>query len=240
MSAPSPMLSSLNQRLSAGSLQLLQTTGLVTAAQAPQIRNVGTIPPAAIGQADSEPISDAEKLEVFEAVLREAESTQSQLPAPAEPDMTGYFAGVPPQALPQATEDMWQQNQPAQQSAATGGKERAASAWSLDAAVQEAGGVLTTVEQEKQPEIPPEVESYLQRVADNQESPAKELAALIPKVASSSTPAPTEVVRVLPLTKTAADAGRRKGAKFSVRWLVEWSDKIVKMFRGKAAYQKPA
>ena len=98
--------------------------------------------------------------------------------------------------------------------------------------------MLTAVETEKQPEISPEVESYLQRVEDNQESPAAELAKLIPQVAASASPAPTEVVRVLPVTKETEELGHKKSPKFSIRWLVEWSDKVVKMFQGKAVYRK--
>ncbi|MBP7875464.1 hypothetical protein KA012_00525 [Candidatus Woesebacteria bacterium] len=208
-------------------------------------------------------ISDNEKLGLFESVLDQAEQlptlASDSNPVAVEPvtqavaeqvqsalvetpantmsdDAAALFASVPPQALPQATEDLWQQAQP---KGGVSGKEQANANWSIDTAVQESGGKLTSVEAERSAEISPEVEKYLQRVERDQESPAEELAKLIPTVLAPTEPAPTEVARVLPVTKQMAAIGHKKSPTFSVRWLVEWSDKLIKMFRGKAVYRKP-
>ena len=213
MSAPSTLLSSLQSQLSEDSLQLLQgKSPIPTAAQ-----------PVAI--------SDEEKLALFNRVLDEVEET----------DQSVLFASVTPQALPQATEALWQEAQQDQAMVQPShvGKERSTGTWSLDSAIQESGGMLAAVETEKQPEISPEVESFLQKVEDNQEGPVEELAKLIPKVVSSTQPDQTEVVRVLPVTKQMAAEGHKKSPTFSIRWLVEWSDKVIKMFKGKAVYRSP-
>ncbi len=192
-------------------------------------------------------LSDNEKLNLFESVLDEAErlpvAVDQVQSAPVETpantmsdDAAALFASVPPQALPQATEDLWQQAQP---KGGVSGKEQANANWSIDTAVQESGGMLTSVEAERSAEISPEVEKYLQRVERDQESPAEELAKLIPTVLAPTEPAPTEVARVLQVTKKMAAIGHKKSPTFSVRWLVEWSDKLIKMFRGKAVYRKP-
>lgn len=241
MSAPSSLFSSLQQRLSSSSRQLLSSSSVLPTAAvstpvlepapaeseiAPLAQVLGPSPNPVLPNEQSE---DNEKLALFDNILAEAEQIGS--------DTSALFAAVPPQALPQATEDIWQRAQPQPQEKTGNNKERVDAAWSVEAAVQESGGVLATVEQEKQPEISAEVESYLQRVEHNQESPAKELAQLIPLVVSATGPAPTEVVRVLPVTKTTAAVGRTKNPKFSIRWLIEWSDKLVKIFRGKIAYR---
>lgn len=278
MSAPSPLFSSLHQRLSANSRQLLSSSSVLptTAVSTPVLEPAPATSeltavapgqalaqdqvqaPALVQAAVAEPVpalsptpilpneqsDDDEKLTLFDSILTEAEQigtvangspSISTTPDTPGSDASALFASVPPQALPQATEDMWQQAQPQEKSGTS--KERADAAWSVEAAVQESGGMLAAVEQEKQPEITAELESYLQRVEHNQESPAKELAQLIPLVAATTAPAATELVRVLPVTKTTAAVGRTKNPKFSIRWLIEWSDKLVKMFRGKIAYR---
>lgn len=223
MSAQSSLLQNFLQYASADSQQLIASAGL--------------IPPATTS---SEP-TDEEKLDLFNNVLDEVEreserSNDSATVNQSISDEARLFASVPPQAIPQATEHLWQQAQPVAPRGQTG-KERAVKPWSLDAAVEEFGGMLTPVEQEKQPEISPELETYLQRIEDAQASPAAELAKLIPQVASSASAAPTEVVRVLPVSKAIAQEGRKKNPKFSIRWLVEWSDKVIKMFQGKTVYR---
>lgn len=250
MPASSPMLSSLASRLSSSSQQLLNTAHV--------------LPKAA------DELSDEEKLDLFDVILDEAERipasdtsltpAASTTPTPATstssdsvpplsaapppsalPDDAGaLFASVTPQALPQATEELWQQSQ-AGTPTGTSTKERTAATanWSVEAAVEQSGGMMTAVEQEKRPEISPEVEAYLQRIEEDQTSPAKELAQLIPDVATSPTPTSTQVVRVLPITKADAEEGRKKSPKFSIRWLVEWSEKVIKMFKGKTVYRTP-
>jgi hypothetical protein len=45
-------------------------------------------------------------------------------------------------------------------------------------------------------------------------------------------------VIVLPITPATEDAGERKNPKWSIRWLVEWSRKLMKAFSGKIIYRE--
>jgi len=42
----------------------------------------------------------------------------------------------------------------------------------------------------------------------------------------------------LPITKKEDKEGRKKSPKYSFRWLVEWSHKIIKVFAGKVIYRQ--
>lgn len=88
------------------------------------------------------------------------------------------------------------------------------------------------------PELSPEVESYLQKVEDSKDMAPPEV---VIADGSQTQPAernyPAQPVVVLPITPEEEKTGERKSAKFSVRWLVEWSRKLMKMFTGKVVYQ---
>lgn len=169
----------------------------------------------------------------FDTTTQELSAGASPTDSPSMEDMA-----LMTQALPQATT---QAIADAQQQSATGttsvGKERVGAGWSLDGAVQEIGGGLAMVEQEKSPEIAPEVESYIEKVEDHQSSPAKTIEELAPAVSSPPPVGSTQTVRVLPVTKAQDDAGMKKSPKYGIRWLVEWSHKIIKMFNGKTVYR---
>ncbi len=201
-----------------------------------------------------EEIDDATKMRLFSEALDEAEqfsppkepvvvptnsSANSSVgnSSSSQPDPSGYAAmtlGLP-QAVDQATANI--QNQVA----SSGGsiKERPMQ-WSLDTATQEVGGGLISVEQEPTPEIAPELESYLQKVEDHAQTPAQSVEALAPAVLAPPLPTQKTTVRVLPITKKQATDGRKKNPSYGIRWLVEWSDKIIQVFKGKAIYRKPA
>ncbi len=95
------------------------------------------------------------------------------------------------------------------------------------------------VEEEKSPEISPEVEKYLNEVKQDQEKAPKEIV-----IASADLDLPSqdkyvsEPVIVLPITPEIEKRGKRKSPKFSIRWLVEWSQKVIKMFAGKVVYRQ--
>ena len=95
------------------------------------------------------------------------------------------------------------------------------------------------VEEEKSPELSPEVEKFIQDVQKNQDKAPKEI---VIADQSSSLPADdqyvAEKVVVLPITPDIEKLGKNKSPKLSIRWLVEWSQKIVKMFQGKVIYQQ--
>jgi hypothetical protein len=102
-------------------------------------------------------------------------------------------------------------------------------------------GSSQAVEQEPSPELSPEVEKYIKKVKNNQIQPPKEV------VVANQDTAPTsqsqyvsKPVIVLPITPQLEKKGQRKPPKFSIRWLVAWSQKIMKKFVGEVIYRQPA
>lgn len=99
-----------------------------------------------------------------------------------------------------------------------------------------------TMYQEVEParlEMPVEVEGYLQEVKDNQDQLPQEIVIadnqidLVP-----STTAPLRPVVVLPITPELETAGAKKNPSWSLRWLVEWSKKLMQVFTGKIVYRQ--
>lgn len=104
----------------------------------------------------------------------------------------------------------------------------------------EQGANVQVVEVEKSPELSPEVEKYLQEVHDDKDQAPKEIA-IADEIANLPTQNQfvSEPVIVVPITPEIEKKGKRKSPKFSIRWLVEWSQKIIKMFAGKVIYLEP-
>ncbi|MCB9813427.1 MAG: hypothetical protein H6772_03410 [Pseudomonadales bacterium] len=100
------------------------------------------------------------------------------------------------------------------------------------------GGGLQTIEHEKNPEIPVEVESFLQRVDDHQDQAPHEIVIADGTVETVKANYPSTPVVVLPITYEEEKEGEKKSPVFSLRWLVEWSHKIIKVFAGKVIYKE--
>ncbi|HYD34927.1 MAG TPA: hypothetical protein VD999_02570 [Vitreimonas sp.] len=96
---------------------------------------------------------------------------------------------------------------------------------------------VQSVEHEHSPELGPEIEGFLHKVEDHHEQQPHEIV-----VADGSQLLPTQKymaqpVIVLPVTPEVEQEGQSKNTTFSVRWLVEFSHKIMKMFSGKVIYR---
>ncbi len=95
------------------------------------------------------------------------------------------------------------------------------------------------VEEERSPELSPEVEKYIEEVKKQQKKAPREIV-----IADDDANLPnqeqyvSEPVVVVPITPEIEEKGKRQPPKFSVRWLVEWSQKIIKMFTGKVVYRR--
>lgn len=100
-------------------------------------------------------------------------------------------------------------------------------------------GGIQYAEVEHAAELPPEVENYIEQVIDHAQTQPETVvvAEATPQPAPSAT-TPQRVVKVLPLTKIQEEIGLKKSPKFSVRWLVEFSHKIAKMFFGGVIYRQ--
>lgn len=156
------------------------------------------------------------QLDILNQVLAEVES----------------MASVAPQATLAAT-DTLNPTQPI----TTTLKEAAAA--SLDISPIESGAGLQQIEYEQSGELPVEVESYLQKVEETQ---AQNLGEVV--IADGTTtpsiahPPVKKPVIILPITATEEKAGQKKPLHSSIRWLVEWSKKIMKMFTGEVIYKQ--
>ena len=155
------------------------------------------------------------KLDLFESALAEVE-TQRQF---------------------QSVDSPQQPAQPAQlvQSPVSAGRKEASP---VDVKVIEQTANIQYVEAEKSPELSPEVEKYINEVREDQTKAPKEIV-----IADATQDLPVdnqyvaEPVIVLPITPEIEKKGKRKSPKFSLRWLVEWSQKIIKTFSGKVIYR---
>jgi len=157
------------------------------------------------------------RLDTFESVLDEI---QAQVPH-----------GIV-QAVDQATNTL----NPAQ--AVSTAKERLETGNQIDAATVDIGAAVQAVEMEKNPELPVEVESFLQRVEDHHATAPTEVVIADGTTEVPSNNYPSKPVIVLPITPEEEKEGARKSPKNSFRWLVEWSHKIIKMFSGQVIYKQ--
>lgn len=150
-------------------------------------------------------------------------------------DQPGVIPQIIPQVLTTATDTL----NPQHPVKTAGGKE-AGGPVSLDQVAIDVARGAQQVEVEPSPEIPPEVESYLQKVEDHANTAPKEI---VIADGSNTQPNnhnyPSQPVVVLPITPEIEKQGANKSTRFSVRWLVEWSRKIMKMFSGKVIYRLP-
>jgi hypothetical protein len=105
--------------------------------------------------------------------------------------------------------------------------------------VVEMAASLQPVEYEPAPEIPPEVSEYLSHVENHAQGEPQEIViAEAQQQVPLATTYPKQTVIVLPITPDVEQQGKKKGPFNSVRWLVEWSYKLMKMFSGKIIYRE--
>ena len=167
-------------------------------------------------QASSENLD--KKLDLFGSALAEVEAQRQfqSIDSPQQP--------AQPQQIAQLA-----------QSPVSAGRKEASP---VDVKVIEQTANIQYVEAEKSPELSPEVEKYINEVREDQTKAPKEIV-----IADATQDLPVdnqyvaEPVIVLPITPEIEKKGKRKSPKFSLRWLVEWSQKIIKAFSGKVIYR---
>ncbi|CAN5281860.1 hypothetical protein BH10PAT2_BH10PAT2_1780 [soil metagenome] len=144
----------------------------------------------------------------------------------------GTFAQAAPQVIQQSTDTL----NPAYASPSS--KESREPSLSLERPQVDMVGGLQSVEQERVAEISPEVESFITEVGEHQDQLPQEIV-----IADLPSPVPTtkylaKPVVILPITPEIEKVGAKKAPQFSVRWLVEWSRKMMKVFAGEVVYKE--
>lgn len=189
-----------------------------------------TTPSPATGSDD---LNDA--LTVADQALASVEAT-TPVPQAAEATQPPEAASVLPQVIPAVVQQSTDTLNPAY--AGPTAKESLEGVGSIDTQAPDASGGVQYVEQEHHAEIPVEVESFLQQVDDHHAQLPTEIV-----IADGTMPVPqpnfpTHKVVVLPITPQIEEVGEKKNPSWSVKWLVEWSHKIMKMFTGDVIYRQ--
>jgi len=94
------------------------------------------------------------------------------------------------------------------------------------------------VEKAKEMEIPVEVEAYVQKVVDSKDQLPEEIVVADDNANLTPKDYPKMPVVVLPLTPQQDEEGQKKPASYSLRWLVELSHKLMKIFSGAVIYRE--
>jgi len=141
------------------------------------------------------------------------------------------------QAIPQVLEQTAAQSQISMGTSKA--KETVESAASPDRVTGDAiGSGPIEIEPSKELEVPVEVESYLQKVAENQDQLPQEIVVADDGANFTTRDYPKTPVIVLPITPEIEQAGAKKSPQFSIRWLIEWSRKLMKVFSGMVIYRQ--
>lgn len=153
----------------------------------------------------------------------------------AQTDQFSDNASVVAQALPMAVQQAAQEDVQH-----VGGKQKEMlESSSLSVSTQELPGGMQAIEEEKSPELPPEVESYIQHVEEQAKvEPQTIVVAQEAPQTTTALPTPPRIVKVLPITRAQEEVGMKKNPSFSIRWLVEFGHKIAKIFAGEVIYRQ--
>jgi hypothetical protein len=144
------------------------------------------------------------------------------------------------QAVPMAVNDMTDSLNPSDPKGSSV-KEMSQPGITLERPVVDQIPGVQYVEEEKgheKPEIPPEVEGYIQQVENHQDQIPQEIVIGDQQSTHPSTKYLATPVIVLPITAEEEKAGAHKSSQFSIRWLVEWSRKVMKVFSGRVVYRQ--
>lgn len=183
--------------------------------QLPSLTPTSSVPstPSSVVNEDT---STQQQLEVLEQVLQEVEQQT--------------VAQAIPLAVTQATDTLNPQQ------VTVGVTKEATDRGAQIEQIVDAGAGAQTIEIEPSPEISPEVAEFLQKVEEHQDQLPQEI--VIASDAAQLLPATQALkpVIILPITPEIEAVGAKKNTQWSVRWLIEWSRRLMKMFSGKILY----
>lgn len=204
----------------------------------------------------------AQSLDVLDQILNQVEAEkaarvastakppESQLTAPVAESVATNQPLTPmamaPQAVPLAVDQaVTQQTQQFNQTVGSSSAKESLTTTVVGASEQpaaaplEIGQGLQVVEQEAVPEnLPVEVEGFIQEVENHQEVQPHEIVVADDRVQLQAPSLSMKPVVVLPITPDLEEVGEKKNHTWSLRWLVEWSHKLMKMFNGKIIYRE--
>jgi len=169
-------------------------------------------------------MTNQQKLATFEAVLDQIEQDQAADSTPPITDSTSV-------ASPNTLDD------PVEQLAASGNKHKE-QLEGFGIYSPELPGGMQQVEAEPSPEISAELESFLQRTEKPEQLHVEQQLQEFAAQAAMDQATSAQKMKVLPITKEQEIIGLKKSPAFSLRWLVEFSQKITKIFTGKAIYRQ--
>jgi hypothetical protein len=106
----------------------------------------------------------------------------------------------------------------------------------LGALAQEVPGAQS-VEQERTPEISPELESWMESVDRREERPPEKVVVADQTASNPTGQYAAEPVIVLPLTQGKLQEGMKHTVQDSVKWLAVWCMRVIKKFHGAVVYR---
>ncbi|MDA1079919.1 MAG: hypothetical protein O2840_04510 [bacterium] len=181
--------------------------------------------PAPVPEAATLPSSTNDQLALLENILAEVEATP--------PDQSTPLAQVLPQVLNQAIDTL---NAPHPAGSARMPEQRASATAEI---APELAGHMQAVEQEPSPELSPEVEGYIEAVEHHAEQQPEEIVIADGSLPTQHSALPVKKVVVLPITEEETKAARLKNTTWSIKWLVSWTERLIKMFQGSVVYRSP-
>jgi hypothetical protein len=187
--------------------------------------------------AQSQELIQQQPLMQSQPMTQSQELIQQQPPIQPQPQSQESQELIQLQPLIQAQTAPSQSLNPVEAVAGGFAKERPASGGALDSQSPDVG-TSPTVEYEPNPEIPPEVESFMQQVESHEDQLPQEIVVSGDSIQMNTAKYAAQPVVVLPYTKETEQKARFKGPKWSIRWLVEFGEKVYKLFGGKVIYRE--
>lgn len=167
-------------------------------------------------------VSDDQKLTLLNQVINQVQTTQPVQPSVIDQVIPGVAAQAASTLNPQAGVRTGQERV----------DQKTPDSNIIDAVSSQ------PVEIEKTPELPVEVEGYLQHAQDHQDQLPQEIVVSGDDITLQPSHRPTTPVVVLPINQADEKKARLKNTSWSIKWLIEWSHKIIKMFVGKVIYRQ--
>lgn len=179
-----------------------------------------------------------QQLDTLEQVLNEMAPQISATTPPVVPFTPDAIEAqdVVPAAMPMAVISATDTLNPPTAGSVTTAKEALQSAPPEKIQVDVTSGLQTVEVEPPANELPVEVEGFLQEVRQNQEQLPQEIVITGDTAQLLSAKPPLRPVIVLPITQDMEQSGQHKGTQWSIRWLVEWSRRLMKMFKGEVVY----